>query len=182
MSESTSPDGLAAAVRELEAHAADRGWDQPAALFALVDSAELRVREPELAAALGLDDGAATLTPIEQEELAPGEVLEAVLQTIVWPEAVTGAAAIVERLVLPPTADDDIPDDEGEALEFARQHPEREEVRIVAGVTRDGATYCALRLRAHDEETAVLTGEDLVPELLRLLQGTFDDTEEGADA
>ncbi len=68
-----------------------------------------------------------------------------------WPEDVTGCAAVVERLVLPPDADAQIPEDPTAAEEFAREHPDRQEVRIVAGVTRTGSTYCALRLRAHDD-------------------------------
>ena len=63
-----------------------------------------------------------------------------------WPTGVTGCAAVVERLVLPPDADDQLPDDPASAQEFAREHPDRQEVRIVAGATRHGATYCAFKL------------------------------------
>jgi len=80
---------------------------------------------------------------------------------------------VVERLVLPPSADDDLPEDAEAAREYAESHPEREEVRIVAAATRDGATYCALRMRAHDEDLSVLEGIDLVPGLLQLMQGTL---------
>ena len=45
---------------------------------------------------------------------------------------------------------------------FAREHPLRQEVRIVAGATRAGATYCALRLRAHDDDQSVVDGTELV--------------------
>lgn len=178
---STDP-GLATAVRELEAHAAERGWDQPSSLFALVDTQRLLSDEPDLAQALALDASSAALTPIEQEELAPGQLLEEVLERIVWPPAVAGAAAVVERVVLPPEADAEIPDDPEAAQEFARNHPARQDVRIVAAVTRTGSAYCALRLRAHDDDASVLTGDDLVPELLRLLQGTFDEMpDDGGD-
>ena len=44
------------------------------------------------------------------------------------------------------------------AAAYASEHPDRQEVRIVAAATRAGASYCALRLRAHDEDTSVLTG------------------------
>lgn len=57
---------LTVAVLEIDAYAATLGWDQPARLFALVDTARLRAQEPGLAAQLGLDDTAAvpaTLTP-----------------------------------------------------------------------------------------------------------------------
>jgi len=48
-------------------------------------------------------------------------------------------------------------------------------VRIVAGATRAGATYCALRLKAHDEDQSVVGGADLVPGLLELLKATLED-------
>lgn len=63
---------LTVAVLEIDAYASNLGWDQPARLFALVDTAQLRVQEPGLAAQLGLEDpssSVAALTPIEQDEL-----------------------------------------------------------------------------------------------------------------
>ena len=73
-------------------------------------------------------------------------------QAVAWPDQVSGCAAVVERLVLPPDADGRVPTDSLEAEAFAREHPERQEIRLVAGVLRGGATYCALRQRSHDEE------------------------------
>ncbi len=168
---------LASAVLEIESHLASSGWDQPARLYALVDTAQLVVREPALAAAMGLDHTSerGSLTAIEQDQLNPEHPLEQVLEAIVWPEDVTGCAAVVERLVLPPDADDRIPDDPVGAHEFASEHPDRQEVRIVAGATRHGSTYCALRLRAHDDDHSVVGGIDLVPGLLALLEGTLAD-------
>ena len=78
-----------------------------------------------------------------------------------------GCAALVERVVLPPEVEDALPDEPGQAAAYAAEHPDRQEVRIVAAATRTGASYCALRLRAHDEDASVLTGPDLVPGLLR---------------
>ncbi len=176
---------LAAAVLEIESHLAGDGWDQPARLYALVDTAALVEREPGLAAATGLDDASAhgSLTPIEQDLLAPDQPLESVLQSITWPPGVAGCAAVVERLVLPPDADEQIPDDPAAAAEFAREHPDRQEVRIVAGATRAGSTYCALRLRAHDDDQSVVGGPDLVPGLIELLVATLhDDPDTDPDA
>jgi hypothetical protein len=172
---------LASAVLEIEGHAAEAGWDQPARLFALVDTAALVEREPALAAAMGLDESSAqgSLTPVEQDQLAPDQPLEVVLESIVWPPEVTGCAAVVERLVLPPDADLEIPDDPAAAEDFAREHPDRQEVRIVAGATRAGATYCALRLRAHDDDQSVVGGVDLVPQLLQLLGATLEEENDG---
>jgi len=171
---------LAAAVLEIESHIAEGGWDQPARLYALVETAALVEHEPALAAAMGLDAASeeGSLTPVEQDQLAPDRPLESVLESIVWPPGVAGCAAVVERLVLPPDADAEIPEDRARAEEFAREHPDRQDVRIVAGVTRGGSTYCALRLKAHDDAQSVVGGTDLVPALLELLRSTLDDTEE----
>lgn len=173
------PESLVTAVREIEAHLAGEGWDQPARLYALVDTRRLVAQEPGLAEAMGLAGDADSLTPVEQEPLAADQPLEQVLEQIVWPPEVTGCAAVVERLVLPPAADPELPQDAAEAAAYAREHPERQEVRIVAGATRTGATYCALRLRAHDDPFSVVEGVDLVPGLLELLVATLH---EGTDA
>ena len=81
---------LAAAVLEIEAHVAQDGWDQPARLYALVDTATLVAQEPALAAAMAIDGPAddGSFTSIEQEGLPPGQPLEEALHTIAWPESV----------------------------------------------------------------------------------------------
>jgi hypothetical protein len=167
---------LAAAVLEIESHIAQGGWDQPARLYALVPTGDLVVREPELAAAMGLDQASAegSLTPVEQDQLPTGQLLEEALTAITWPPQVAGCAAVVERLVLPPDVDGEVPDDVESAERFAREHPDRQEVRIVAGVTRAGSAYAALRLRAHDDAASVVGGIDLVPGLTTLLGSTLD--------
>lgn len=167
---------LAAAVREIEAHAAEAGWDQPSRLYALVPTSDLLVREPGLAAAMGLDEttAAGSLTPVEQDQMPADKTLEQVLEQIMWPAEVFGCAAVVERFVLPPGADEQLPDDAEAAGEYAASHPERQEVRIVAGATRQGATYCALRLRSHDDDGSVVESPDLVPGLLELLSSTLE--------
>jgi hypothetical protein len=166
-----SPDpALAAAVMEIERHAAQAGWDQPARLFALVDTSRLVDREPQLAGTLG----DAELTPVEQDGLAPGRALEDQLATISWPETVDGCAAMVERFVLPPDVEADLPDEPEAAASYVAEHPDRQEVRIVAAALRSGASFCALRLRAHDDDESVLGGEDLVPALLELVRGTLE--------
>lgn len=167
---------LQMAVREIESHAADAGWDQPARLYALVPTSDLLAREPRLAAAMGLDEvnAAGSLTPVEQDQMPAEKTLEQVLETIMWPAEVLGCAAVVERLILPPSADGQVPEDPSGAEEYAAAHPERQEVRIVAGATRDGATYCALRLKSHDEPLSVLESTDLVPALLELLLSTLE--------
>jgi hypothetical protein len=169
----TPDDGLATAVLEIERHAAAAGWDRPARLFALVETARLAEREPGLAGSLGEDP----LTSIEQEGLATGP-LEDQLAGISWPETVHGCAALVERLVLPPAVEEHLPDQPGAAATFAAEHPDRQEVRIVAAATRTGASYCAMRLRSHDADESVLAGPDLVPGLLALVRATLDDPQD----
>ncbi len=167
---------LQAAIREIEVHAAEAGWDQPARLYALVPTSGLLAREPQLAAAMGLDESSAagSLTPVEQDQMPAERTLEQTLEHIMWPEEVFGCAAVVERLVLPPGADDSMPEDPAAAEEYAASHPDRQEVRIVAGATREGATYCALRLKSHDDDMSVVESTDLVPVLLQLLLGTLE--------
>ncbi|ROR92358.1 PPA1309 family protein [Nocardioides aurantiacus] len=167
---------LAEVVREVELHASRAGWDQPAQLFALVDTDELAQREPQLAALLGADDGAApgSLTPVEQE--TSGGSLEELLPRIVWPPEVAGCAVVLEATTLPPEAGA-LPEDPTAAEDLATRassDPDREEARVVAGVLRSGAAWCAVRQRGHDEDDLVLTGPDLVPGLLQLLHTTLE--------
>ncbi|MGH3586913.1 MAG: PPA1309 family protein, partial [Pseudonocardia sp.] len=112
---------LQASVREIETHAAEAGWDQPARLYALVPTSDLVAREPGLAAAIGIDDATAagSLTPVEQDQMPADRSLEQVLEQIMWPAEVYGCAAVVERLVLPPAADGELPEDPSAAEEYA---------------------------------------------------------------
>ncbi|MFW6693816.1 PPA1309 family protein [Streptomyces sp. MAR4 CNX-425] len=186
-------DPLTRAVLELDEYAAGFGWDRPPRLFALVDTAQLRAQEPGLARRLDLDagDGAeadagagsaaapaaqVSYTPIEQQELPEGQPLDEFLGTIAWPDAVGGCALTVERLMLPPTAEAQVPEglDEAGLATWVAGHPGREEVRMTVGVLRDGTREAALRLRSKDAPTEVLTGPDLVPGLARALAATFD--------
>ncbi len=167
---------LAAAVLEVESHVAENGWDQPGRLFALVPTQLIVAQQPDVAAAMGIPDdlGPDALTPVEQDQLPADVAVEQVLEQIEWPDPVVGAVVVIERLVLPPGADAELPEDAGEAARYAAEHPERQEVRMVAGATRSGSTFCALRLRAHDDPTSVVDGTDLVPGLLAVLAATLD--------
>ena len=167
---------LVAVVREVEEHAAGQGWDQPSTLLALGPTADRVRREPDLASAMGLEAATAgeSLTPVEQESLAADQPIERTLEQIMWPDEVSGCAVVVERLVLPPSVEGQVPEEEAAALEYVAAHPDRQEVRIVAAVLRDGETFCALRLRSHDDAFSVIESPDLVPALLELLTSTFD--------
>lgn len=166
---------LVEVVLELEQYAAEQGWDQGPRLFALIRTADLVEREPQLAKLLNVADGTGPeFTSLEQTDLPPYASLEEMLGEITLGEGVAGAALVVERVMLPPGADEDLPDDENEALALLANHPGREEMRLVVGVLRDGTRHCALRLRSKDSATDVLTGPDLTPnlpaQLLALLQ------------
>ncbi|MGP3999855.1 PPA1309 family protein [Streptomyces sp. 8N706] len=168
---------LTRAVLEIDEYASGLGWDQPARLFALVDTDRLRSQEPGLAAQLGIDDSAdaASLTPVEQDELPAGAPLDEFLATIAWPDAVAGCAMTVERLMLPPSAEASVPEglDEAELAQWVAGQPGRQEVRMTVAVLRDGTRETALRLREKDAPNDVLTGSDLVPGLAEALAATF---------
>jgi hypothetical protein len=177
---------LTRAVLEIDSYVAGLGWDRPARLFALVDTAQLRSQEPSLADRIGLEASqpeplGGSFTPVEQEELPADAALDEFLATIAWPDAVAGCALTVERLMLPPAAERDIPAElqgEENAAELSRwvaEHPDRQEVRMTVAVLRDGEREAAIRLRAKDSDTEVLTGRDLVPGLAGALAATFEE-------
>ncbi|MFI9175044.1 PPA1309 family protein [Streptomyces lincolnensis] len=169
---------LTRAVLEIDEYASGLGWDQPARLFALVDTTRLKTQEPALAAQLGLDEEQTTgLTPIEQDEIPTGKPLDEFLGTIAWPDAVVGCALTVERLMLPPSAEASVPEglSEHKLTQWVAEHPDRQEVRMTVAVLRNGTRDSALRLRAKDSPTEVLTGGDLVPGLAEALAATFEE-------
>lgn len=169
--------GLRRAVLEIDAALASEGWDQPARLYALVDTGRLLQREPALADRLGLEPDVAGqpadgLTAVEQETLPADRALEDVLAGIEWPVDVDGCAAAVERVVLPPSAEEALPDDPVALRTYAAEHPDRHEVRIVAAALRDGRAHCTLRIRGHGDRD-LLEGADLVPGLVALVADTL---------
>ncbi len=176
---------LTQSLIELEQHVAKDGWDQGPRLFALVDTAELIKAEPRLAAALAPEtvelEGAIgplrSYTSIEQEGFPGDKPLDEALAAIAWPSTVDGVALVVERVMLPPTAEAQMPDAGADVdLDaWVAAHPERQEVRIAVGVLRGGARDCALRLRSRDADDDVLSGPDLVPNLAEALAHTLQD-------
>ena len=158
-------DALTAALLEIERHVTHGGWDQPARLFALVPTAELVAAEPSLAAQLARPDGLpeGALSSIEQDGFHTGADLLEDLERIMWPETVHGCALAIERLFVPPHVEAAIPDDPEAAATFVADHPERADVRVVVGVTRDGHRYGVARLKNNPED--LLAADDLVPGL-----------------
>lgn len=169
-------DPLSIAALETERHVAAAGWDQPPRLFALARTAALVDREPQLRARLSpaeLAPGA--LTAVEQEGLHRSSNLESVLGRIAWPPEVDGCAFAVERLVVPPDAERGLPADSDAAVDALAAHPDRQDVRLLVAVLRDGTAICLLRQRAHDSDDAVATGPNLAPGLVAALRATFED-------
>ncbi|MGH8826109.1 MAG: PPA1309 family protein [Jiangellaceae bacterium] len=169
-----APVPLVRALSEIEQHVRSDGWDQPPRLYALAETNDLLAREPALAAQLGIDHGSVAtglLTPIEQEI---GErSLDDLLASIAWPETVDGCALAVERIVLPPGVEDEMPDDETDAVTWAQRHPSRADVRVIVGVLRDGTRSSVLRVRGHEDETDLIVDAELSPELGDALVATF---------
>lgn len=161
-------------LREVEAHISSAGWDQPARLFALVSTAELIATDPELARELNLTEDMA-LTSVEQE-ISTQQNLEELLGTIAWPENVKGAILAIERIILPPTAESELPtDSDADLVDAAIDHPDRRDVRIISAVMRGGQNLNALRYRNHDEPDSVAIAPDLVTRLNESLLATFED-------
>lgn len=161
---------------DIERHVAAAGWDQPPHLYALVETEDLLRREPQLAGELGVVAAPpGDLTPVDQGDLPGHDSLEELLGGMTWAPEVLGTALAVERLMLPPGEEQELPTDEDEALRWVAEHPARQEVRLVVAVLRDGTRAAALRMRSHDDETAVLSGPDLVPGLAEALGATLAD-------
>ena len=163
-----------AALREIERHVTDAGWDQPTRLFALVSTRDLMVKEPSLAVDLDSTDAPA-LTSIEQDGLPPHSDLTDLLTGMTWPSTVLGIAVVAERIVLPSDADHELPDDLEEAREIAARDPRRHELRVAAAAMRDGSGFSLLRLRDHDDDAALLAGPQLISGLSGLLSASLLD-------
>jgi hypothetical protein len=167
-------DPLSIAALDTERHVAASGWDQNPRLFALVPTADLMEREPHLRAQMqGADLAEGALSAIEQEDLPPTSNLESLLGGIAWPETVVGAALAVERIVVPPEAEHDLPVNPDAAVDALAAHPSRQDVRLLVAVTRDGQSRCLLRQRAHDRDDKVALGDDIAPGLVHALRATL---------
>jgi hypothetical protein len=115
------------------------------------------------------------LTSVEQE-IEDALELDELLATIAWPEDVAGAIVVLERIVLPPSAESDLPSNDDAALvQAASDHPERRDVRIVSAVLRTGQNLNALRYRTHDSADAVAVAPNLVARLNDAVASTFAD-------
>lgn len=170
---------LAEAVHEIERHVSGAGWDGPVRVFALVATGRALESEPGLESQLPAEVVARArrdpnhLTSVEQENLPAAESLEDLLARLSWPETVDGAAVVVERVMLPPEAEEAMPEDTDEALAYLMAHPDRQDVRLAVGVLRGGDSWCAVRTRANDADDAVGGGPELVPGLVHAVGATL---------
>ena len=171
---------LTAAVREIELHVVRAGWDAPVRVFALVRTQLALASEPGLADQLEPEVLSSArgnpwhLTSVEQEGLPVAEDVEQLLAQLSWPSTVDGVALTVERVVLPPAAQEQMPADPDQAVAYLMSHPDRDDVRLAVGVLRDGASWCAVRTRTHDSDAEVGGGPDVVPGLVSALRSTLD--------
>jgi hypothetical protein len=179
---------LPAVAHEVEDFLAGTGWDQPPQLFALVPTAALVAAEPELAQRLPSTDG---LTPVAQEPLDTEDLADT-LDTICWPDGVTGCALAQEIVVLPPGAEQELDrvvsvaetsPDSAElnrvVVRLAQQHPDRRDARLVVAVLRAGSYCCLLRLRGStdpngDHPDELVEHPDLAPNMVNALLRTFE--------
>jgi hypothetical protein len=167
-------------IVELERHVATAGWDAPIRVFALVRTAGALERDPSLASRLPTEVIAVAqedpdhLTAVEQEGLPEADTLEALLHQIAWPDSVDGAAVVIERTVLPPEVEGQIPDDPDAAGDWIAHHPDRRDVRLGAAVLRSGEYCCAVRARDHDADDSVAVGRDLAPGLVEGVAATLE--------
>lgn len=177
----TGPSALVTAAADTERHVGRSGWDQPPRMFALVRTAQLVLREPSMRTQLR-DADPHGFTAVEQEGLLRTTDLEALLARVAWPDEVDGVALSVERLVVPPEAERDLPPDPAKATEQLAAHPARQDVRLLVAVTREGDSVCLLRQRAHDQDDAVAVGKDISPGLVHALRLTLEDPEAEGDS
>lgn len=164
------PAGLVACLLELERHVGSGGWEQPPRLFALVPTAELAAVEPHLVGA-DPDRPSDHLSGVEQDEFDPEPDLLGALAGIMWPDGVAGCAVSLVRSFLPAGAEDEVPDDPAAAERYVQDHPQRQDVRAVVGVLRDGQGHGVARLASHPED--LLAAPELLPGLVRALADTF---------
>ncbi len=143
-------------------------------MFALVSNALLAEREPSMSEQLNVADPAG-FTAVEQEGLPTTSDIESMLARVAWPEDVAGVALAIERIVVPPEAERDLPDDSDGATQALMNHPDRQDVRILAAVIRGAESICLLRQRQHDSDEHVAIGPDIAPGLVHALSATLLD-------
>lgn len=177
-SEGDRTPSLARCVAETERHVAAAGWDAPVRVFALVDAARALAEDPSLAGLWPISPDPHHLVAVEQEGLPHAETLEELLAQLGWPEAVDGVAIVLERIVVPPGAEEGLDgaaaQDEQLAAAQLAAHPQAQDVRMAVGVLRTGESWCCLRARSHDHDDSVAGSAGAVPGLVQALAATLE--------
>ena len=155
-------------VLEIERECAKAGWTRGIVLYALVPTADVIESAPEMAEALA-DRPPTSLTAIEQEDVELTGTIEDFLGTISWSAEVFGAALVLERLIV----NEEPPGELSEEALAVWVIEHGQEVRMVVGVLRDGSQECAMRMRAYDDENAIMAGRELLPGMAEALALTF---------
>ncbi|MGW0037550.1 PPA1309 family protein [Gordonia sp. NPDC003376] len=149
-------------------------------VFALVPTALLAQLQPDLVSA---DDDSA-LSPIAEEPLPatavaePHAVLEEFLATASWPDAVAGAAVVVDILMLPPDARPDLPTADGSSpialRSAATTHPDSRPARLAVGALRHGRSLALVELWSDEGIPERRTHPDLARDLQDALAASLD--------
>jgi hypothetical protein len=155
-------------VLEIERECSKAGWSRGIVLYALVPTVDVIESAPEMAQALA-DKAPDSLTAVEQEEVELTGTIEDFLGTISWSAEVFGAALVLERLIVNEEPPGGLAGEE--LASWVSAHGQ--EVRMVVGVLRDGSQECVMRMRAYDDENALMTGRDLLPGMAEGLALTF---------
>lgn len=169
---------LITAVIDLEKVVAQQGWDQAPTLYALVETRTLLSQMANLSSEekaqlkSHLELSPHHLTAVLQDNFVPHNLSES-LGHIVFGEEVAGVAIALERFVIPPQALAEAPQEPEAQEQYLLNHPQRQDVRLVAGVLRSGETWCATRARNNDHDDMVGQGKNLVPDLLEAMAATL---------
>ncbi len=180
---------LVQALRRLEADVHSGGWDQRTRVFALAPFGDLASQQPELVAGLRaqLAEEGVTVTddllvPIEQEWPFPDVELDDALARVEWPPKVQAAAIVVERVILPPEAEQEVAelsDPVADPVQAVHEHPSAQDVRMAVIAARSGEHWCLIRARSPQTDGDVPVPDqmyeaaDLVPGLIDALEQTF---------
>lgn len=167
---------LITAIIEIEQLANESGWDQSPQLYALVKTTKIMDKLDFLSAderqtlAQSIATNPEHLFSIYQDQLEnPIEKLH----TVYFDDEVDGVAVVMERIMIPADAEEEIPQEVQARDKYLLSHPKREDMRMAVGVLRSGESWCAIRSRSHDEDKLVAQGPNLVPELIEALGQTL---------
>lgn len=165
-------------VREIDSFQEQAGWDMPPVLYGLVNVGQVLEADPSLAEVLGAEvleqarDNPHTLIAVPQEGLPESESLEQSLALVEWDDSIVGCALGLEHLAISDEANESLPDDPQEAMDYVMNHPSKRELRTTAAVLATGERWSLLRGRGFVDDRPI---EDpaLAPDLTDALAQTL---------